>query len=955
MFGKNSRESKNPEKAKERAKEQILTLDKFRRGFALTAGHTGEAAQEKYWGYTKQMEEIAAANGLTIESVLDPETEPAETVEKLVSAESAEKAPAEVSEKISAQAKLEINLLKDEYGRTRKSLAGLGEGVDKTARGALQEKLATLEDRVHKLAIENGLAVPEMMATLKEVTPEDLKKLGNEEIAKLKAVWEMHEIEAVMGAPENRDKFYELRDMARNIIERYNLDASHLEKFEIPKLSPETEKKLAEVPKEELEEIKHAIAIRENAPVEKRGFFKKLFGIGSREEKLKKKEQAEQNAIVESIGGYIEKYEELVPFLQNADPSSALASDLRRIIKTIETKAYEAIQNYKGDISTIELGPFKSFVGAPAVEAAPVAIETPVAKPSVIETAAQNIAERRANLLNKMRGVMNSYVMRVVLAASTLLPMKTFDQKSVETKQETKTEIAYAAPQKKAAEIILETPAPKKHWVEQAKEARDSARNEMSETPLAANVDTSGQMESEYSAAAGNRGPGLGTVLGTTPASLDGHYKYRSPVAPEVGATYAYGHGPDDMTPSEIEDATPRRGKMKVTYQNEKGQEVNEKELSKKKIEYVWNPGTPEQMHAQDEEKRTGVKQTPAKSKETVKKVSEKKALEQAPKIIPTEDSIEREEAVAIPRYTPLDSIPVVGDASQGMNLPVGAWKFDWKPESVTPGYFRVVRQDPTHIQAINNEFQLMDPEAINVEGYTLPHSFHVRTDPTVWKALASTPSALQKYVEMAMKPNSHGTYPITVWEGNVGMEYIIGANDYLATSPRVVTRTSETSTTLSKEEQRILSLLCKPHKGKDAPVYWLTKGTGGYSAQEQINNVIEFIWQTQLVTAQKIRIEYKTPGSADYRKENDFKFIYAEAPVKYEKEPKYATPALKKTTPSKQDKAKNRETTNRIGGRTTSGPEKEIKKIPLKGFKVFNYREKSRADSANTRLTSPL
>ena len=290
------------------------------------------------------------------------------------------------------QVKTEIDLLKNKYKMIRNN-------PDPYARPYLEKTAREIEGRIRSLAKENGLNEKELIAELNDMTPEDMEQRGHAELDKLESERIKHQLMVTVGDPASRAKYYEFKDRARDIIEKYGLDASHLGRFEVPELPPEVAAQLAEMPENEATKVQKELAAAET-PSEKRGFFKKLFGIGSKEDKQAKKEKAERDQTLEAIGKYIQRYEELVLLIQEAGPASTMAGELATVLKNVKKGAGEAIRRLKPEDRTPEnLGPFSRLAS---------------------NSENTKTAELKESLMEKMKGKMRKYLQVAMFTLSAL-------------------------------------------------------------------------------------------------------------------------------------------------------------------------------------------------------------------------------------------------------------------------------------------------------------------------------------------------------------------------------------------------------------------------------------------------------------------------------------------------------------------------------------------------------
>ena len=345
MTEKISRDEQKRNKALDKAWDQIRYLDQRRKQFAMTLGTTGDSGRAQIESITTEMEDIASRSGFTLEQVLAGREAPTK------------------DERAAAQVKLELSLLEKNYKDMSKAVAA---SPDPYARMHLEGTRQGIERSIFEFAEKNGLDKVEILARLREMTPEDLKKIGAEKIRQLAIERKQHELKVTMGDPDSREKYFEFEHRARKIVEEHGLPVSELTPFLAPEIPPDVEKELAEVSSSEAAAIKEEVRVAETTPADKRGFLKKLFGVGSKEARQQKKEEAEHAQIFEALGGYQAKYKEVTGYLKNeSDQNSPLALELKSVLRNIEKGAYEAaLRLPPGDRTLQNLGPFRSLLDA---------------------------------------------------------------------------------------------------------------------------------------------------------------------------------------------------------------------------------------------------------------------------------------------------------------------------------------------------------------------------------------------------------------------------------------------------------------------------------------------------------------------------------------------------------------------------------------------------------------
>ncbi len=311
--------------------EQIEYYAKRREQSELARGATGnDVADSMIASYEAEMRKIADKNGLDLEKVLTG-LENKDTVKKHGSSEQAKK-----------EALSELKKLETKYGKTK---AVLYSSYDYHHQALMQGILDTIQEEVKGITKEQGITDPELFKKFDLPDPEKVKE-GHAKLDQLEIEKKNLEIDAIKKSleksPESLLGLVRLREEAEKIIKEYKLNPSHLSRFAVP-----------EIPEEKVEVIEEKISAQKEEPEnldykngKKVSWFKLMLGLEDKEEKDKKRYEAERKQVLEAIKRADQKINELRDHMPK-DPSSPFAKDLAKNIEKLEQSKIEANMRLK--------------------------------------------------------------------------------------------------------------------------------------------------------------------------------------------------------------------------------------------------------------------------------------------------------------------------------------------------------------------------------------------------------------------------------------------------------------------------------------------------------------------------------------------------------------------------------------------------------------------------------
>lgn len=726
-------------------------------------------------------------------------------------------------EKALAKAQAQLAYLEDDFKRVKMALQM---SQDPYSYMAMEGQLKSLEMSIRELAHERGFDAEATMQKLGGFSAEDVKELGRQRLDALNEERLRHEILVKMGDPASREKFYEFEHKARHIVEAYGLDSSHLAPFIVPEIPPEIEAKLAAVPAEDIASLEKDIRAAEVAPKEKKGFFRKLFGGASKEEKQARKEREEHDRIVEAIVRQKQRYADMVKYIAEAKQNNnpALVEQLGSVLKRIELESAETINTCPFELSDEFLGPLKSLRGkVPASSEAP-----------------------KENGFQKLKQGLKKWLkIGLFTAAAVGKPLPTADLEPLPKSGENKIEMAADAitPAATVQEKVDEQVFAKTHAKLQAKHATEQAPEALVDTIATETIDTVATPTTPTTPTAPIESIGRLDVLPVKEFAVDtaapkakfmdsirrldqeekqkpdvkksaGSYTgqeapiyaplptapvgpmetpaapaqaYRAPMAMGVNSAPAY-----QVASTGFDQPTVSVEGIQVAYTDANGAPIaapTPSSVSEKQAE------TESRLAAAPEIPESGIAPQ----------------LVQAPRPAAPSDTVEtrREAGTAVPNTGKIETIitrtgpetyttssaarenhdPILVEnvtlpAPERMYQGDPSKPWDWSIMRPSLGYVLEPLDTPTRQQLERGEIQMRDPEVyVTPAGLKIPHFLWEQMDPSVEAALEAYPAALEIYTENVRYEQAHDPYSITVWNGSKGMTYIIAKNNMLVTT----------------------------------------------------------------------------------------------------------------------------------------------------------------------------